>query len=129
MWRESLLAIPYCQQVWQRMAETVFSFRLFSGNGFPFPASSAENGGNGFQFPSVQRKQFSVSCEFGPSLTVRVIAVKSVSRTLQARKNVKNVLENQPNSSFPVLTRTMNCLRKKRIPHVTGLLREGVFQI
>jgi hypothetical protein len=41
----------------------------------------------------------------------------------------KNISEYQPNSSFPVLTRMMNRLRKKRIPHVTGLLREGVFQI
>ncbi len=44
------------------MARIAFSDTLL-------PVSLAENGGNGFQFPSVQQKRFSVSCEFGPSLT------------------------------------------------------------
>ncbi len=45
----------------------VFSFCCCTdGNGFQFPARSAENGGNGFQFPSLyRRKRFSVSGEFG----------------------------------------------------------------
>jgi hypothetical protein len=36
----------------------VFSFRRCTdGNGFWFPARSAENGGNGFQFPSLYRPE------------------------------------------------------------------------